>query len=360
MPPVTLDELRRLRTRADPLADEAVAALVAGGTRPRPGENLLERVRAGARAEPALARFLEETHGHSAGLDPATTRRGRDAVLRHAPVSFLVLLAGSLVESFAVAEGAEVLVRTGRLLRDSERRIYETASLVRDMLLPDALLPGGRAHQALLRVRLLHAFVRRFVARSPGFDHARFGLPVNQADMLHTLLMFSCVLVDGIEKLGGALADDEKESWCRSWVAAGRLLGVEPALLPASAREERALHALVRTSYRPDDGSRALARAVLDALAGQPPFFLPRPAMEAVARRIVGDDLADALALPRSRPFEALAAGLARAWSVVDLVERALPAGRLVGVLGGMAFVEGNRWRILRSMPDADYGFRTA
>jgi hypothetical protein len=361
MAPLTVDDLLRLRRSTDPLADDAVAAL---RERPRPGEDVLDRVAVGARhGDLRLQRFLDETRALPPSIDPRATRAGRDAVIRHAPVSFLVLLAGSLVESFAVAEGAEVLVRTGRLQRDTVPRIYETAALVRDLLVPDgddALAPGSRGWRALLRVRLLHAWVRRFVRRSPHWDPGRFGEPVNQMDMLHTLLVFSCVLADGIETFGGRLSDEEKESWCQLWRGAGFLLGVDPSSLPTSAADERRLHALVKSTYRPGDGSRSLTRAVLDALAGQPPFFLPRPAMYAISRQLVGAELADALSLPRSRRWAAFAASLSGGWSMLDAVARRVPAGRRLGTLGGLAFIEGNRWRILRTMPEADYSFRTA
>src|SRR5687768_7610723 len=100
------------RRRIDPLADDAVAQL----ERPRPGENILDRVRDGARAgNVALQRFVDETHSVPAWLDAHALQAGRDAALRHAPITFLVLLAGSLVESFAIADGARVLVSTGRL-----------------------------------------------------------------------------------------------------------------------------------------------------------------------------------------------------------------------------------------------------
>lgn len=362
---LTLDDLSRLRARADPLADEAVAALYEDGRRLRLADDLLALVRAGASTrEPALVRFVEETHAPDVAIHRDVARPGRDAILRHAPVAFLALLTGSLIESFAVGAGAEVLVRTGRLTRDTARRVHETASLVRDIVLPDdhnpALAPGGRAHETLLRVRLLHAVVRRFIRASPSWDSGRHGEPVNQADMLHTLLTFSCVLADGIERLGGALTDEEKESWCQTWRAAGALLGVERPSLFSSWREERLLHALVRRTYRPDEGSRLLTEAVLGAFAGQAPFFLPRAALESISRRLVGDDLADALGLTRSPRWAVVGPALAGAWSLVDVMGRTAPGGRRLGVLAGTAFMEGNRWRILRSMPWPDYRFRTA
>jgi hypothetical protein len=345
-----------LRQAADPLADDVAAAL---HTRPRPGENVLDRVRRGAAGgDPVMRRFLDATAAPPSE-DPALLDEGRRFALRHAPLTFVVLLAGSLVESFAVAEGAAVLVKTGRLLRDTRPRIYETASLVRDVLLPGSERPGARAHEAMLRVRLLHAWVRRFAGQG-GWDRARLGVPVNQADMLHTLLMFSTVVRRGVEALGGRATDRERRGFSALWRVFGALAGVDDAALFRGADEEDALYEEVRARYNPDDGSRALAWAVLGGLASEPPFFLPLSGMAALSRRLLGDELADAFALPRAGPWRRPLAGAARLWRGANGVLSSLPLSRALGEAGGRAFVEANRARILSTMREADYSFRVA
>jgi len=348
------EDLLAARAETDPLADDAIAALT---TRPRRGQNVLDTIREGARARvEAHERFLDETSRVPSWASLEDMRAGREMAMRRAPLTFLVLLAGSLIESFAAARGAVVLVRTGRLETDTLARIYETASMVRDMFLPGALRPGKRGHQALLRVRLLHAFVRRHVRR--GFDTDALGEPVNQADMLHTLLLFSHVLVRGIETLGAHVSDDEKESFLHLWRYAGFMLGVDERNLPRTREEEAHVYALIREAeYTPDDGSRRLAHAVLKALAGEPPFFLTERALHEVARRLVGDALADDMHLMRSRP-------MTRALDVGSLgvhgIERAftLPLAGPLSVAIGHLFVESNRVRVLALRTPADYIMR--
>jgi hypothetical protein len=352
----TTSELLALRTHADPLADDALRALKRA---PRPGENVLSRVEEGARdGVPALQRFLDETRALPSWADPRAYEAGRRAMTRHAPATFLVLLCGSLIESFAIAEGAAVLVRSGRLLKDAHARVHETASLVRDMLIPGGEQPGARAHTALLRVRLLHAAVRRFVGR--GMDTGRLGVAVNQMDMAHTLLMFSLVGRRGVEELGAHLSDEERASWAALWRLGGHLIGVEPAVLPASLADEEHLYALVRAHYAPDDGSRALARSVLAAISRIPPFYLPDTALHVISRRLLGDELADRFQLQRSRGWSAAAAFAKGVVRAVDGASARVPFAHDVGVRAGWAFIETNRARVLKDMPEADYGFRFA
>lgn len=358
-PPVTAPQLEALRLRADPPADAAVAALAELGVRPRRGDDVLAQVRAHAKHHDALAELLEIGARVPPWVARARVEEGQRVGVRHAPLTFLVLLTGSLVESFAAARGARILAATGRLEHDTEHRVYETASMVRDLLEPGQAWPGGIGHEAMLRVRLLHAFVRRFAHRR-GLDGAALGTPVNQADMLHTLLMFSRVVIVGLEALGVRISAADAEAWLHLWRWAGFVLGVEEDLLPRTVDEEARLHALFAdVEYRPSDDSRRLARAVLAALADKPPFHLPAAALHEVSRRIVGDALGDALGLDRARGWSLLVRaacrgarpflGLAHVGGLSAVTDRA-----------GAAFIEANRRRIMADLPPTDYVFRTA
>lgn len=352
--PSTRLELRALRQRGDPLADDAIAALVER----RATGDALTAVRAAT--DPRCRAFVDATGALPPWADLSAYQPGRRAFMGRAPITFLVLLTGSLIETFAESDGALVLTTTGRLLRQARARVLETASMVRDVLVVDGVAPGALGHEAMLRVRLLHARVRRYVAHHPSYDVARRGVPVNQADLLATLCAFSLVVARGVERFGGRLTADERASWQALWRCAGSVVGVDDDLLPVSLDEEQRLYRAVRAGYAPDDGSRALAAAVLAALADEPPFHLPAPALHAIARRVVGDDLGDALHLVRSRRWAAFARGLTLAGRGADVVVRRAPLGRSAAVKGGEAFVERNRRRVLGAMPLADYAFRTA
>ena len=81
---------------------------------------------------------------------------------------------------------AEVLARTGgfnpRVLR---KRFFETFQwLLQVTRSVDGIRPGGDGHVATIRVRLLHAMVRKRIlalaAARPGyFDVERWGVPIN-------------------------------------------------------------------------------------------------------------------------------------------------------------------------------------
>ena len=56
---------------------------------------------------------------------------------------------------------------------------------------------------------------------------------------------------------------------------------------------------ITRRQLHPDDDSRVLAHALVDALAGRGPLFLPRAALEGLSRQMLGDELADGLGFKR-------------------------------------------------------------
>ncbi len=351
--PTTTAALRALRGRGDPLADDAVAALVEQRTH----GDLLTLVRASP--DPRCRAFVDQTRALPPWARLAAHEAGRRAFLARAPTTFLVLLTGSLVESYAERDGAAVLGTTGRLLKQTRGRVLETASMVRDLLQAGGARPGRRGHEALLRVRLLHARVRMYVAAHPTYDVARRGVPVNQADMLGTLCMFSWVVARGVQTFGGKLNADERASWQALWRCAGHVLGVGDDLLPTDLAEESALYDAVRAGYDPDDVSRALTAATLASLANEPPFHLPQDALHALSRRVIGTDLADALGLSSSRRWAAFARALSVGGRGVDVVVRA-PLLDRAAVMAGDRFIEANRRRVLAAMPESDYSFRTA
>ena len=90
------------------------------------------------------------------------------------------------------------------------RRLADTGRLLVDSVQQGSLRPGGVGWSSALRVRALHAKVRRRLLSKrttcPGgeWDTAQFGVPINQEDMAATLLAFSYNVLIGLETVLGA------------------------------------------------------------------------------------------------------------------------------------------------------------
>ncbi len=339
-----LDGLGPWFLKTDPLADAAVADFAE--LTPGHGFALLERALRDGVADvselPSAAReLLAAAEAVPAWVDRARQDRGGAVVLRAGVLAGIVLGMKSLVLGYASPGGNKPLVFSGRLRQQAPRRLAETSRFLQAVSQPGGLHRAAPGFAITLKVRLMHAQVRRLVERSGRWQRDTWGAPINQFDMLATVLLFSVALVEGLRDLGYRIANEEAEDVVHLWRHVGLIMGVNPELLPESFADASARAALIRSAEGPpDDDSRALTAALFDARqgvlvgAGSSPQAAGRhkAAMQAACRRLIGDPLADALALPRSRfdrvvrlarPLLTAASILNRAPLVRDLAAKA-------------------------------------
>ena len=288
--------LDAFRDVGDPLADEAFAEI---------RSIRLQDLRAhAARTDGAARALLEHVETVPEWVDFDCMQPSADFAFRNVVGGGLALLCGSLVESFAGAKGAKVLVRSGQLQTDTRRRLFETAHFVTTIAACAGPRPGTEAWDQTVRVRLLHAGVRADILRGDWND--AWGHPVNQEDNAGTLFMFGRVYRRALKRIGVRMSSAESDGGHHIWRYTGYLLGVDPELLTRNRHEEAELYATISARQcHPDSDSVALTHALLDATAGQSPFFIPRGALHALSRRMIGDELGDALQLDRSRRWQA-------------------------------------------------------
>jgi hypothetical protein len=210
------------------------------------------------------------------------------------------------VLSYASPGGNKPLVFSGRLKEQAAKRLNETARVVQAVCRPGGMRPVGEGWQITLKVRLIHAQVRKMILASGRWDSAAWGLPVNQHDLGGATLLFSAAIIDGLRKLGMRISSDEAEDYIHLWRWAGRTIGVQSDVLPASEREAMRLAALIElTMGEPDEDSRDLTRALFGAAfegcvtknqfrAAQRRVTFGRM----VCRELIGDELADKLDVP--------------------------------------------------------------
>ncbi len=197
--------LNTLRRAGDPLADEAVARLIADGGSGAVGP-IFSMLQANDTPLPAYApQPLEDFMAASAGLPPDIDQgrlsRGGDAFLRNALPSVVVLLASSLPRGYAAPCLCEILSISRDLERHPFDRLMGVVQLLVNISDADAFQPNGRAIVTARKLRLLHAGVRSMTGRVPAGYRETFGVPVNHEDMLATIMAFSYLLIDGIRRL---------------------------------------------------------------------------------------------------------------------------------------------------------------
>jgi hypothetical protein len=228
----------------------------------------------------------------------------------------------------------EVLARTGGFSVDVARhRLYETTQHILQVTQSlEAIKPGGVGHASSIRVRLLHAAVRRRIlklaAERPSYYSVEeFGIPINDLDCIGTICTFSATLIwHGFPRQGIWIREQETADYVALWRLIAHYMGTptEPFETPAKAKAW--MESLLSSEVVPREMSKVLAKNVILSLQGQPPTYASVEFLNANARWLNGHDLADALGLGRpSLYYYALVAGQCIFWMVLCYTYRAIP-----------------------------------
>ena len=211
-----------------------------------------------------LREFFQSVETTPTWVDWKTIERGGELLLRSGALGGIVLGARSLVMGYASPGGNKPLALTGRLEEQAPRRLNETARFVHAVSVKGGMRPFAEGNRITIKVRLMHAQVRRMLLKSDKWHTEKWGIPINQHDMVATTLLFSKTVIDGLRILGMNISRDEAEDSLHLWKYVGYLIGVEEELLPATEREAtRVADIILATQGDPDEDSKALTRALL-------------------------------------------------------------------------------------------------
>jgi len=246
---VQLDDafLDRMRQTIDPPADGVAAAVVTPEVLLKVRELMRTRQMWDADQEPsrqlpeAIRTYMKTASALPPWRDEAMVNEAEQFFLLYGLASSTRLACASLPQCYVMKYGTEVLAYTKFLQVDPTRRIRETAQMVMDVMVPGGLAPMGRGVRATMKVRVMHAIVRHMIRSDPRAAanpqdpalQAKFGLPINQEDMVYTLMTFSYVVIEGFRTMGYDITDRQRQGYIHCWNVVGFLMGIREELLPA-------------------------------------------------------------------------------------------------------------------------------
>ncbi|GAA5911167.1 hypothetical protein JCM6882_006596 [Rhodosporidiobolus microsporus] len=345
-------EIRPLRGESDELADEVVEALdLAGKNGGRDGlkaveayleekeRELGENEWARRRGEDVVARFWDEMAQDPPGKVSACEGEGKER--RYTPLEafeeappkpslaegqrvfwrysgqiFTALMHFSLAGGFSAPGLAAVMRETNYLTSDAReatyKRLLETTLFVLDAM-SDMTPVTGRGWRSAFRVRLLHAQVRRRIAKGKGrynaYDGEKDGVPINQADLVVVLGAFMIAPIWTIRRMGIHISQREIQAYQACWRHVGYYLGISPSLLtrvytgPFTTSETffaSLAYSIFPTGAPPPDPLKTPQYKILSAVCDRPPRGKPIDHHIALCRLALGPKLADQLALPQT------------------------------------------------------------
>jgi ER-bound oxygenase mpaB/B'/Rubber oxygenase, catalytic domain len=301
------EDLAAAAHRGDPLAD-AVADLVAQDPAGWPRLDAALRRGSATAVDVAVRDLVADLERVcAAAADEVLDRDSEPTFTVPMAVHVFDVGAGALISSYRPPGPATLLVGTGRLVgHQAHGRLLDTARWLTAASLPGGTRPGEQGFVTTGHVRVGHALARRAAARhAPPADGTT---PISQLDQVRTWLDFTHVAPRSAAVLGSGLTPGEYARFLRFWRHLGALLGVEPELIAGVVDLGTAvtLHGRVDAlTPPPNEDSRTLTEAGLQVLAQglvdltPVPLALAVPLVEVVARAMQGEELADALGIPR-------------------------------------------------------------
>jgi hypothetical protein len=245
--------LDTLRQQGDPQADLAVRRMMEE-REVRAVNEIFKTLRADDAPIPADApapfrEFAEATGRLPSWADRSRLARGGEVFLKHASSSAVVMLASSLPRGYAAPCLCRVLSISRDLQTHPFQRLMGVIQLLVNVSSKGSFEPAGRAVVTAQKLRLLHAGVRTMVPRfRPGYEE-KFGVPVNHEDMLATIMGFSYLVIEGLQRLGLPLSDAEAEDFYYLWRVYAQMMGIHPegkpdddSYIPASVEEAGAFY----------------------------------------------------------------------------------------------------------------------
>jgi len=319
--PTLIKRLLDGRQRSDPAADRVVETFrsLRGGE----GWALLDAALDGGDRHaipdlpPALHDLLAPIQDPPSWFDPELADAGALTFWKGGsiPVS-LTLFSGSLAFGYQSASLVRPLAATGRLEQMASRRLGETARWVLDVTTPGGMHPGAPGIASTIRVRLVHALVRDRLLRD-GWDVEEWGIPISASDMFATgIAGFHVVPLRAMADLGVRYSAAELEAHTHLWRWISYVMGTPEDLLPSSYREAvEMVDTALAHDPGPNEDSPKLMRALLHhgvpldrflpGPASIPAEFLATQVLGGLARRWMGDEMADRLDVP-SNPLRHL------------------------------------------------------
>ncbi len=326
-------------TRTDSLADAAVDALAAL----EDPHTAVDRAIDGDRSVPsAVTALVEAAASLPVWADETRLRRAGELLFRTGVPGGVALGAKSLLYGYCSPGGNKPLIWSGGLTTDVNRRLAETAKFVCAVAEPGGLVRGAEGFRITIRVRLIHAQVRRLIHQKGGWRTDLWGTPINQHDMLGTILLFANAWLDGVEAMGISTTAEEAEDYVHLWRVVGHIIGVEPGLLPATRAEGDRLASIIeQTQGPPDDDARRLVQAFLSHPVTRATSDAERRGIErrmqayaGAVRGLLGDELADQLALPKDG-WRFVIPAVREIVRRAERLRRTIPGGRRLALQAG-------------------------
>lgn len=241
-------------------------------------------------------------------FDPASVRAGCRAFHAYSDLFITAFFAVTL-ENAATLMSKAFYVTGGVTTGQGPRRIRQHVRHFIEIMLPGALDRQGEGWKLSVRIRLVHAQIRRLIRASGEWDEAVYGAPLSAAHAALASANFSAIMLRHAARLGAHLDDEARAGFMQIWRYASWLIGTPEPLLFDGDEAKTAEFSRVAGLCEPpaNDESVVIANTLVNALPlipGLTNLAAQRSMLThtyRVSRALLGHELADRLKFPRQR-----------------------------------------------------------
>ncbi len=273
----------------------------------------MEQDEDGLRAAPQLVRdFFKGLDTPPDWVDPAAFIPGIRMFHRNSRLVLGGMVGGTLIEGFSTNIAKSFFI-SGRLRDQGVRRLKQNNRHMVEIFMPHGLERDGDGWKLSVRIRLIHAQVRRLLAASDEWDAEAWGTPISAAHVGFAITAFSARLLKHLKSLGAVYNDEERASFMQVWRYTGFLMGIPETMLYRDEKEALRIFDIgVVSEPAPSIESIAMANSLIAAaplVAGITEADARRSLAKyvgSVSRALIGNTLADQLRYPKYNTFGVL------------------------------------------------------
>ena len=263
-------------------------------------------------APASLREFFRDAETPPEWLDYAAFAPGVRMFHRNSQVVLGAFVAGVLIEGFTTNIAKSFFI-TGRVRDQGVRRLGQNNRHMMEIFLPNGMYRYGDGWKLSVRIRLVHAQMRRLLNSSEEWDTEAWGVPISVAHLGYAISAFSARLLRHAKTLGAKYNDEEYASFMAVWRYSGHLMGIPETILFRDADEALKLYD-IGNICEPDSSIESVVMA--HALVNSAPLIAGKT--EPAARRslakyvyrvssgLIGRETAESLMYPPLSQFGAV------------------------------------------------------
>ena len=256
--------------------------------------------------------FFEDTEKVPCWVDFDSLIPGIRMFHRNSHLILGAFVGGTLVEGFATNISKAFFI-SGKVRDQGVRRLRQNNRHIMEIFMPDGLTRDGDGWKLSVRIRLVHAKLRRLLGNSDEWDREAWGMPISSAHLGYAITSFSAGLLDHMKRLGAEYTDEERKSFMSIWRYTGHVMGIPSSILFRDEEDARHLRR-IGSMCEPPPSPESIVMA--NALINSAPLVIgvtdPSERHKVasyvfkVSRALIGNTLADQLMYPPDRSFGTL------------------------------------------------------